>query len=82
MLKIKILAIDDILFSSPNFVEIKIQVHVEMEILNAALQPKLFQEAPTPKLIPADPATSTTSSLAGCAGAPKEEAYSTNTAKV
>ena len=81
MLKIEILAIDDILFSSPNFVEIKIQVHVEMEILNAALQPKLFQEGPTPRHIP-DPATSTTSSLAGCAGAPKEQAYSTNTAKV
>ena len=68
-LKYKFWLLTIFLFSSPNFVEMKIQVHVEMQILNSALQPKLFQEAPTPKHIP-DPATSTTSSLAGCAGAP------------
>ena len=52
-----------------------------MKVPSAALQSKLFQEVPIPQQNPG-PATSTTSSLARCAGAPTDQASSTKTGKV
>ena len=71
MLKTEVQAIDNILLTSLDLVEIKILILNRLNGEFKVLQPKLFQESSTPQYSP-DQVTST----------PAEQAFSTNTRKV